>query len=642
VPTALSGSLGWSAIHPVQLGGPPLISTWSRPLPTKALPLIAHVYANDGVTFIGSFAPLNRPVLKATTANGGYDAITLEVASRGDGMLWGRFVWGSTVWGASGLNVSQGNVIRLTEQGGPWNGFLYSGMVEGFPDVRSSRGVSHQVAVTPFAAELLRVSTQLVYTAPVDIVQAVRAAVALTQHCSCDQVSVPVSTGIPLVSTSGGAVDFRGQKVNQVLDTCRSIAGPAWYWYCDELGRVWFQPRASAAAYTVMGGAHYEERVSNGGDISDRINQVPAVGGVPDGGSANVQVTVNGSSQAALGLRTLDPPLQVPGITDLATLTAVATGILGTLDQTWERCALKLLPTLGQRIHGSQPGGAVLRYWEPAVNALPESAGGTGGYTGPFIVQSVEYDGLYQQVEAGSAPVTNQADVDNMVRSLLNRTAAVAFVNTAASLNLNQTLTGSFQSSPGTVTPTHLRATLWVLNQNEFAAIDPNGVERVQQGNLTALGGSTAGWKIRANDATGSPVFDSDQVFGDRVMKNLGIATAGSQSFTSTTFAQITGATLSFSVPRTCNLYAPFLCTGRVNTNNGNVGFVRAILDGVTTSGNQNFGVLANFAQTSAGWIFVTGLAAGSYTLRLEAAVNATPQTFDAIESAVQAFQLGG
>src|SRR2546428_5452189 len=164
-----------------------------------------------------------------------------------------------------------------------------------------------------------------------------------------------------------------------------------------------------------MGGQHYEERTSNGGDIADRINQVPAVGGVPDGGSANVQAVADGASQSSLGIRTLDPPIQVPGVTDQATLSAIAAGILGTLDQTWTRVQLKALPTLAQRVHGSQPGGAMLRYWEPSRNPLPESSAGAG-YVGPFIVQGVEYDGLYQQIEAGNIPVTSQADIDHMVQ----------------------------------------------------------------------------------------------------------------------------------------------------------------------------------------------------------------------------------
>lgn len=647
MPTAFTGSLGWTGAHPIQLGGPPLLNTYTRPLASKALPLLAHAYLNDGVTpaATATFGLLNRPPIKATTANGGLDQITIEPATKdANGNLL------ATTGPALGLAL--GNVIRLTELGGPWPGFVYGGVIESFPDTRSATGMKHEIVVTPFGFELTRVATQLVYAAStnsgVDIAQAVRDAVALTQHCSCDQVSVPPTTGIPLVSTSGGQVDFRGQKVNQVLDTCRSIAGPTWFWYCDELGRVWFQSQGSAATYTFMGGVHYEERVTNGGDIQDRINQVLAVGGVPVGGSANVVATVNGASQATIGIRALDPPISAPGITDQATLTAIADGILGTLDQTWTRVQLKGLPPLGianerhpGRIHGSQPGGALIRYWEPGRNPLPET-GAVAGYVGPLVCQSVTYDGQYQQIEAGSIPVTNQTDIQNMVQTWSNRVAANNLQITAAALNLSQTLTGSFQSGTGSVNILGLRGTLWALTQSEFAAVDPNGIARCEMGNLAALLASTAGWKFRATDATGAPVFDSDQVFGDRVMKSLGIGNGGTQSFTSTSFSVITGSALSFSIARACNLYCPFVGTGRVNTNNGNVGFIRANLVGVTTSGNVDYGVLANFASTQGGWIWVSGLAAGSYTIQLEAAVNNTPQTFDTFGSAVQVFQLGG
>src|SRR4030081_3384747 len=96
--TALTGSLGWTGLHPVQLGGPPLISTFAKTIPTAASPLIARLYQNDGVNFLGSFSPLNLPSLTTATANGGMEQVQLEVASRTP-------------------TVTQGNVIRLTFQG---------------------------------------------------------------------------------------------------------------------------------------------------------------------------------------------------------------------------------------------------------------------------------------------------------------------------------------------------------------------------------------------------------------------------------------------------------------------------------------------------------------------------------------------
>lgn len=177
------------------------------------------------------------------------------------------------------------------------------------------------------------------------------------------------------------------------------------------------------------------------------------------------------------------------------------------------------------------------------------------------------------------------------------------------------------------------------------AVTDSAGTVRAEMGNLAARGSSPAQFGFRSNDASGNPIFDTIGLFGDRVMKNLGIGNGNNQSFTTTTFTAITNASVTFTIAANrppANIFAPFLATGRVNTNNGNVGQVRANLVGVTTSGNLNFGVLANFAQTSTGWIFVTGLAAGTYTCQLEGNVNATPQTCDIFSNTVQVFQLGG
>jgi hypothetical protein len=518
MPTALTGSTGWTGLHPLQLGGPPLVSTWSRPLPTGVVPLLAHAYANDGVTPLSpaTFRVLNRPSWKMMTANGGPDQITLEIETVGQGStLWGGFVWGGANWGGVGLGLTQGNVIRLTEVDNPvsgvkapYAGFVYSGIIEGFPDTFSSAGTKHGILLTPFAAELTRVATQLLYTGPTDVAQVVRDAVALTGHCFCDPCSVPIATGVPIAQS--GTVDFRGQKVNQVLDTARSALGPTWYWHCDDLGRVWLQAQGSAAQYTLMGGQHYSERVSNGGEITDRINQVPAVGGLdPTNGSQYVKTTANGTSQAIIGVRTLDPPLQVPGVADQATLDLIANGVLGTLDQTWTRVTLKSTPaTFPQRVHMSQPGGALVRFWEPGTTPMPET-GAVAGYIGPFICQTVAYDGITQDIEAGSIPVTNQTDVDNLVRSLVSRVALNSLQVTAAALNLDQTLTGSLQSGTGVTTATGLRSTLWSLGQQEFEAIDPNGIVRAEMGNLPANGISPAQWGFRASKADGTPLFDS-------------------------------------------------------------------------------------------------------------------------------------
>lgn len=479
---------------------------------------MAHAYGNDGVTpnaTTATFSILNRPSLKATTANGGYEQITLEVA-------------------APVAGLTQGNVIRLTEVGGPFKGFVYGGIIESFPDTRSPTGTRHEIVVSPFGWELTRVATQLVYTTPTDVIQTVRDAVALTQHCSCDQVSVPPSTGIMLAQS--GAVDYRGQKVNQVLDTARSILGPTWFWYCDELGRVWFQAQGSQPIYTLMGGQHYEERVANGGDIQNQINQV-RVSGSPSGGSTPITAIYNGSSQSTIGIRALDPSIQLSNVSDSSLISAVAAGVGATLDQIWTRVQIKALPTFAQRVHGSQPGGAMVRYWEPTKNALPESAVGAG-YIGPFICQSVEYDGLYQQIEAGSIPVTSQTDVDNLVRSLVARGAAISLNNAPVTTNISP-------SNP--------------VGNQLFQVSDPTGQARLQIGNLPALGNSPADWMFRAIDSNNNPIFDSDGLISVMKQPSPAIHPGTNAAWSTASTAPISGSgftpsSITFTLTRTTTM----------------------------------------------------------------------------------------
>src|SRR5215472_2009599 len=170
---------------------------------------------------------------------------------------------------------------------------------------------------------------------------------------------------------------------------------------------------------------------------------------------------------------------------------------------------------------------------------------------------------------------------------------------------------------------------------------DPNGTVRFEAGNLAANGISQAQYGFRANNASGSPLVDSFGPISGGVMSSLGVIDVSNQSFTSTTFAAVGGSGITFTLARQANVLTLFLGTGNVSTANGNVGFLRARLDsGPTTSGNLNFG-LTSGAQTSSGWLFVASVTAGSHSMILDAAVNATPQTFNLIEAAMQVFLLG-
>lgn len=651
---ALTGALGWSGAHPFQLGGPPVVGAWTRPIPKFGTPYLAHAYQNDGVTPLGTFAVRTRPAIKVRTTNGGFDPLTLAVRTGPQGSVYGAPIYGSSVYGGTSINLTQGNVVRLTEVGGPWPGFVYSGVVESLPETRSSKATSHQIVLAPFGAELARVGTPLAYVAQTDIAQVVRDAVSLTQHCSCDQVSVPAQTGISLATASGGTVDFTGQTVQQVLDTLRSMAGPTWFWFVDELGRVWFQFQGASATYTFTGGVHYQQRTYNGGDIGSRINQITAIGGVPQGGSANATAVVNGSSQALIGVRALNPPIALPGISDQPTLAAIAQGILGTLDQTWNRVQLDGLPPTGAanerhpgRVHGSQPGGAVIRYWEPTVNPQGESGVGAG-YVGPFICQTIQYDGMIQAIEAGNIPITSSTDISNMVLAWAARAAAIGLNITAAALNLPQTLTGTFQSGPSALTPGVGAgvAAQWSLSQQMFQAFDPLGIPRFQAGNMPQNGISPAQWGGRINGPDGVTLFDGVGAVG--LPKRLAevIQTSAVQG-TNSAFADVSGGvTPTFTLSRQSNVLV--FAMGRFAAqpaNTGNLAFLGLRCGSDTTSGAP--------AETDANTTAVSfvpfclffwdTLAAGSYTAALQAsAQGGVGAQYNVAYLDVIVFQFGG
>lgn len=623
--TPLTGSLGWTGLHPRQLGGPPLTNTFARTLPAVASPMIAHVYQNDAVSFLGSFSVLNFPTLVNTTANGSLDQVELEVASRT-------------------FTVTQGNVVRLTFQDSDGS-VVYSGVVEDLPDTIGPTGVKHLVLVSPFAFELDDVRSNSNYTAAAtDIAQIVRDAVDQTLHCSCDQVSVPPSTGIVAPGNSSASLDFRNQPLKSQIDLCRSMAGPAWYWHVDELGRVWFQTMASAATYTLVRGQHYEERTS-AASIQDRKNRIEVIGGLPTGGSLNVKSSYDGASQATIGVRALSPPVSLPHVTDQFTVDTIATSLGGVLDRIWNRVQLKVRQPFNQRIHSAQPGGGMIRYWEPAVNAMTESEAGSGTYTGPYIAQRVEYDGEHQQVTAGDIPVTSQNDVQNMTNNIVQYTATHQWFLTPGALNLaRQVFTGSLVSGTSAL-PSAAPVSLWQLDQNMMQAFDTAGVARLQLGNLPANGASPAQWGGRANAADGTPLWDSLGVLG--LPKRLAevIQTSAVQG-TNLSFADVSGAvTPTFTLARQSNVLV--MAMGRIAAQaagSGNVVFLglRCGSD-VTTGAPLEADALSvdNFMPYCL--FFWDTLAAGSYTAALQAQTSlGGANHWNVAYADVIVFQFGG
>lgn len=425
----LVGNLGagLSQLGGLQLGGPPAYpsAAWTRTLPKAALPFLAHVYGPDGVTFLQSLGPLlTRPVITYTQTNGSYDRLKLDLpAGLPAASLYGSHLFGGGLFGGSGVGL--GNIIKLTEQGGDGS-VVYAGIINSMPDTISSVATSHQIELVPFAFQLSDAYVSLNYTVPTDITQMIRDAVQATAYCHCDQTSVPVATGIQAI------IAFGNRPAIDVLNTVIHLAGYQWYWHVGPTGRVWFQ-RMGSQGYTAKLGVDYSSRTSNGGSIEMLKNDILAVGGVT---SSNVTATArySGTSQASLGVKSLNPPLYYPQVTNVATLQAIVNGIGGVLDRVWNRVQLTLLPVFGSRINCEQPGGAMLRYIEPSVNPMQEGSSGSGVYTGPLVVQSVTLDGATQTVTAGDVPVTDVHDFDFLVTQMVARAASNSVANPAAPL----------------------------------------------------------------------------------------------------------------------------------------------------------------------------------------------------------------
>lgn len=652
--TALTGSTGWTGIHPFQLGGPPLTNTYARPLPSTARPLLAHVYDNDGVSFKATFPVLSWSPIKATPANGGYDQITLSMARTSTISIYGQATYGTSLYG--GVLV-QGNIVRLSEVGSPWPGFIFGGIVEDIPDTIAPTQVTHNLLLTHFAFELDDVQSTSVYTLPTDLSQIVRDAVAQTFHCSCDQVSVPPTTGILAPQAAGTVLDFRNQTIKQQIDTCRAMAGPTWYWYVDELGRVWFQAMGGSAVYTVTRGPNYDQRTTSN-SIQNRKNQITVVGGVPTGGSANAQATYNGISQRLIGVRALFPVISMPNITDQDSLQLIANNVGLAMDRIWRQINVPVRTPFSQRIHGSQPGGAMFRYWEPTLNAIPESEVGAGMYVGPLIVNSVTWDGTYQTVVAGDIPLISQTDVQNMVNGLTGRFAANTLQVTGAALNLSQTFTGSFQSGTAITSSTGLPGTFWELDQQEFKAVDPNGVTRAEMGNLGLNGISPQQWGFRANGPDGTPIFDSLGLIA--VMSQLGQvhfdgpSPQAITSFSDTLLDDGNGhpATVTFTLVRQARVLLLAIVAAYVSTTSAGLGIgqVSVNVDGVDQETLGLAGTLGFQLDPSATQgvpyngpqIWSEPLSQGSHTIELVGTVGPNPQaTLNIIDYGMWVFLLG-
>jgi len=509
-----SGQAGAVASQPglIELGGPVAVAPANPTLVlTNHLPYLAHLYTQQ-MAFKGNLGPLlTRPPLKYGL-NSGYSPIVVELPVQP----------ASTV-------IGTGDIMRLTEQGGDGS-ILYTGIVEDVADEYGAKP-KHSIDLSPLVVELGDTPFSKAYVSA-DPAQMVRDAVATTAHLSYTDTTIPSSAIV-------GTYTFTHATVLDVLNVAKHIMGVNTWWHVDALGQVWFQPSNIAlgvAHYTVAQGVHFSARRLKA-PIGNLKNQVFAVGGVQAGGSAPLTSTYNDtSSQSAVGVRAHNPPLVFPTVIDQGTLNAITNSVGAMLHAKITTVELEI-ENFPQRIVIGKPGGALLRYIEPLIEPAQESGTGAGTYQGPYIVLDVEVDGPFQRVKVASTPTAqvSREDLDFEIGRILMRQSVLSLDYTAAALNSLGQLSGTGGLS------TASSGARWVLNATEFAAYDAN-FPRVEMGNLAVNGISPAGWKFRANDAAGIPIFDSDGL--------IKVATQVA-NVTSTTTGNVVGAATETVIPGT-------------------------------------------------------------------------------------------
>jgi hypothetical protein len=602
-----SGQIGskGASVGSFQLGAPGDSPAALPAMPTSARPWVAHLYNNDW-SFRASLGPLtNRPVIHQVL-NSGLQPVTIELPT---------------------LNaaIQPGNLIVVTEQGGDATGSapagraLYGGIVEDTPDTISAEsGWVHQVAITPFVAELGDTYLNKNYSTATDPAQMVRDAINQTTHLRCDSYSVP-STGVT------GIYNFTFAPCLEVVNIARLIAGTNWSWYVDAIGKVWFQPinTNGAAMFTVKGGVDYSSRASSG-SISGLKNHVLVTGGMPLGASAPAIATYdNPTSQTSYGLRAMNPPINLPTCTDTATLQSVANTVGGLFDRVIRRVTM-MLPAFPFRIELGRPGGATMRYFEPSKYPLVESETGSGGYSSTYVVLEVQTDGIMQTVTIGDVPVASVNDLQYEIERITSR---VGMANIAQTPFVGQNVTT-------TPTPAGQPAGSGITLDGSIPAISINDGTRVriQHGNLsnyTDPNGHTsaAGYGGRVLDSSGNMLWDAIGLIG--VMQSGGFAANNSSQALAgsgaSNWTDVTGTSFTLTLVRPVRII--YFFSGSAHTSAGTgTGYMRGNIVGFDTTSSLYFG--SSGATTSTRWYvslpggtFVT-IPAGTYTVKMQMAAD--------------------
>jgi hypothetical protein len=200
----------------------------------------------------------------------------------------------------------------------------------------------------------------------------------------------------------------------------------------------------------------------------------------------------------------------------------------------------------------------------------------------------------------------------------------------------------------------------WYLNNSAFGATDSNGIVRVEEGNLGANGISAAGWKFRANDSSGNPIFDSDGLIGvstllgeaSRSWSIRNLTGASGSSGISGNGGEVTLQTVTFALSRQASVLVLGATSGNIAVNAalGSWFFSGPMYIKVDTTNGPASGLPA--VKTNAALFPVEGgvsvfqnivLAAGGHTAKLVwNSQNGTNDTYNEYGDHLAVYVLGG
>lgn len=537
-------------------------------IPTSAKPYIAHVYNNALTSFTLSFTTLNRPKLK-WSLNGGYDSVTLLTATD----LTVAPPLGGPV-------VSLGSVIQLTEQDGD-GAIVYSGIVEQTINTYDNPA-QFGLVLTPLVAELGDTGFSTNYVNATDIAQMVRDAVNSTIHLKFNNYTIP-DTGQTAV------YNFATTNCLDVLNIARLMAGTNYWWFVDAKGYVWFQPMGGLAEYTFSQMQQYASRTKTP-DITKQKNNFTVIGGIPNGSTAAITASYLGSSTATVGSRTIMPPPTFPTVTNQTVLNNLAATIGGVLDRTINRIDMTALNTTTPVVP-NQPGGPMIRYWEPVNYPTQQASTGSGGYSPNYIVLENDRDGPIQTLKLGDIPVNNVDDLKYMLDNIVR---------------------------------------YWTVNAS---SVNPSVVQ----------GGTMQNVTIQTAHSPAVTLADSTGILSAALITVLGNNSDGNPGpYVGPGPLLIPGTVVTFSLARAQTIFWAFSVVGKTSGATGQFAAVQLFTDGVSTNtlGNafdkNNTGVVpANFS-----FFTLNPLSAGNHTMDLRINPD-SGQTWTNTDSVLAVYAMG-